>query len=396
MRRLLDDTGNLIDLYMHHVGESEIPHVYHLWCCISMIASIVADRVYTVKFRTSKITPNMYTILVGPSGSGKGEAIKTALKYVNDFPIVNTYVGKTTGQHLIRYMSKKDNSKIYLVNPELSSDIGSGSVADAFIKMMTKLWEGGDYGAIREGTVTSSHVMVRDPCPNWLAGTTPQWLMESITPDTVHSGAFARIAVMWGERDYDNRMWEIKYPNDYEEIVDFIRARITTMSTIEGEFEKSPEAMEREHFWYMHRHRPDSPELEAAWAREHDMSLKLAMIVSLAESDELVISKLHMSAGQKLAADAIRDLPKLMRMAKVRPETEPLKRVEDLIKKLGRVSHSHCLRTTGMTSDQLRLAIETLRQAGQVNRTAGGPKGGTVYVWIGGKRMHHTEEEDQN
>ncbi len=394
MRRLLDETGNLIDLYMHHVGESEIPDVYHLWCCLSMIAATVADRVYTTKFRTSKITPLMYTILVGPSGSGKGEAIKTALRYVNDIPRINTYVGKTTGQHLVRYISKKGHAKIYLVNPELSSDVGSGGIADAFIKMMTKLWEGGDYGVIHEGTVTSKHVTVREPCINWLAGSTPQWLMESITPDTIHSGAFARIAVMWGERDYDKRMWEIKYPDDYEEIVDFIRARVVMMSRLEGKFEKAPEALEREHYWYMHRHRPDSIELEAAWGREHDISLKLAMIVSLAESDELVIQKHHMAAGQKLAADAIRDLPRLMRMAKVRPETEPLKHVEDVIKKLTRVSHSHLLRTTGMTSDQLRLAIETLKQAGQITRTAGGPRGGTIYVWVGGKRMPMMEEEE--
>jgi hypothetical protein len=394
MKSALEETGNLISLFMHHVGESEVPDEYYLWSCISMIAACAGDRVWTQKFRTARIFPNMYTILVGASGSGKGQAIKTALRLIERVPLVHRYVGKTTGQHLTRYLSKKERRVMYLVNPELSADVGSGDVAQAFMKTMTKLWEGEDYGDIHEGTVTSGHVVVKSPCLNWIAGSTLDWLMHSVRPDEVHGGAFARISVIHATRDYEKRVPEITYPPDVEEVSEHLVARLHEITMLKGQFQKTAQAIEREHYWYMQRPKPDSPQMEATWSREHDMLLKFAMVASLADNSSLVIDKHHIAAGQKLAADASRNLPRVMQAAKITPDNEMAYKIADLIKRHGRITHSHLLRTTGATADQVRSAINTLLQGKQIMRsTTETGRGGTLYAWRGVRKVEVEEEQ---
>jgi len=169
------------------------------------------------------------------------------------------------------------------------------------MKTMTKLWEGEDYGDIHEGTVSAGHVVVKSPCLNWIAGSTLDWLMHSVTPDEVHGGAFARISVIHAERDYEKRLPEITYPPDVDEVAEHLVARLHEITTLRGQFQKTAQAIERERYWYMQRPKPDSPQMEATWSREHDMLLKFAMVASLADNSSLVIDKHHIAAGQKLA-----------------------------------------------------------------------------------------------
>ena len=121
---ILEETKNLIRLYLHHAGDSEIPPEFHLWCCVSMIAACVANRIWLEKFRGKPLYPNLYTALLGPSGIGKGEAIDTALQFVKDNPRVNVYNGKASPQHLIARLGKPvraDDGKLILESADRKS-----------------------------------------------------------------------------------------------------------------------------------------------------------------------------------------------------------------------------------------------------------------------------------
>ncbi|MGH7179232.1 MAG: hypothetical protein ACREJC_17780, partial [Tepidisphaeraceae bacterium] len=145
----LEQTSNLLALYLHQCGETEVPTLFHVWACLTTIAASVADRVGLEKFKGKLLAPNLYTVLIGPSGLGKGEAIDTALKFVADNKTVNAFQGKATAPYLLDYMGKKQslggkkviaNPKLFLVTPELSMSVGKGDYADAFIKFMTELY----------------------------------------------------------------------------------------------------------------------------------------------------------------------------------------------------------------------------------------------------------------
>ena len=72
MPRLLKDwlTG-----YIKYTEDSEPPQSYHIWCGIGTIAGALQRKVY-MKWGKQIIRPNLYIILIGPSGQGrKGNAI---------------------------------------------------------------------------------------------------------------------------------------------------------------------------------------------------------------------------------------------------------------------------------------------------------------------------------
>jgi hypothetical protein len=155
----LDKTRNLIALYLHTCGRSEVPAAYHLWSFLTAMAALLADRVYFTKFAHAPLRPNLYTFLIGPSGGGKGEAIDSVLQFVDIIEEASeVFEGATTGQALMEHLGErksKDNKErrgaILLVHEELSMDVGEGPIAAAFIKHMMGLYKGVLGKALKSG-----------------------------------------------------------------------------------------------------------------------------------------------------------------------------------------------------------------------------------------------------
>ena len=104
---------HFLNLYMHMIGRSEVPRRFHFWSCMSLLAACVADRVWVKADIATKIYPNLYVFLVGPSGSGKEQAIKVVLKLVAEQQSkVNPYAGKMTGPAMWEYLSKSGESEV--------------------------------------------------------------------------------------------------------------------------------------------------------------------------------------------------------------------------------------------------------------------------------------------
>src|ERR1035437_3810291 len=103
---VLNETRNFLALYHHHCGTNEIPKQYHTWACLSLLAACAGDRLWFEKMPGDKLHANMYTILVGPSAIGKGEAIKRAAKFLQPYTDrVNVFQGKATAPALIEEFS---------------------------------------------------------------------------------------------------------------------------------------------------------------------------------------------------------------------------------------------------------------------------------------------------
>ena len=88
--RILERTTNLIDLYLHSRGEDDVPYYFHFWCCISAIGAAVGNRVFFHRVRERPLYPNMYVILIGESGVGKGRAIDLVEDLLRDISAVLT------------------------------------------------------------------------------------------------------------------------------------------------------------------------------------------------------------------------------------------------------------------------------------------------------------------
>ena len=64
-----------IDTYLKYTKGTPTPSIFRLWSAITAVSGAVERRVW-VETGKGKLYPNLYTLLVGPPGSGKSQAIK--------------------------------------------------------------------------------------------------------------------------------------------------------------------------------------------------------------------------------------------------------------------------------------------------------------------------------
>jgi hypothetical protein len=387
----LAETTDLIELYKHHVGIREVPSTFDEWACISIIAAAVGNRVWYEKFTGKRLCPNLYVVLLGPSACGKGIAIDDAtLPYVAHAPIVNHYRGKTTAAFLIDLIGKVQrhgggyapNSCLYLITPELSLSVGSGPLADEFIKMMTELFTGGDY-TFQHGTRTRGNVIVTGHNINWFAGSTEEWFVGALTKDAIEGGALGRIAVI--KEDYkDMRIPEPRRSDDYEEIRTHIRARIYNLLGAAGPFTITEKARTLHEQWYMDRRLPaQGAGMMPTWKRQDDLILKLAMISSLSYGrHDLVITGDDFTRGEQLSYKALEAAPYLISLASSTPETAGLHLVREAIYRAGEIQKqalTRLLGRRGILSPKVQEFVRQLIEEGVVEEGVTGR--GTWYRW---------------
>lgn len=315
-----DETENILELYMYLAGKSEVPDTWHKWTCISIVAACLSDRVFYRKLAHKVLPPNMYTMLVGSSGLGKGAAIDFGLQFFH--PRMNLLYGGATKQALIDRMTKDQEleeeeiagSKIFIVHDELGEAVGTGAIADSFIKAMTG-WYGQTSMAFEENTrMHGRKVLSEPPCINWLAGTTHEWLKDSIDVKAMLSGFFGRVCTIPGECDYSKRIYRQTTPLDYDIVKQYLQERFYELTFLEGEFQMLPAAQEIDEYWYMNRPNPEE-EMAPFWRREHALVLKLAMIMSACDSLDRTIQPTHIVQAQDLIAEVKEYMPVVIEKA---------------------------------------------------------------------------------
>jgi hypothetical protein len=387
--RKLDQTLDFIELFTHHVGTREVPEAFDMWTAISLIATSVGNRVWYEKFEGKKLTPNMFIVLMGPSACGKGVAIDDGLDYVSHIPLVNMYRGKVTAAYMVDRLSssrkKWGSALLYLVTPELSLSVGSGHLADEFVKMMTELFTGGNY-EFQHGTRTSGNVTFSGHCINWFGGSTKDWFIQALSKEAIEGGALGRIVVV-REPYRDIRIPRPTRSPDFPELRRHLQARVYNLLYASGPFHMTEKAEALQDQWYMDRNRPDegSP-LLPSWRRQDDLVLKLAMICSLSSGrSELVITGDDFTRARNLSDTALKSAEYLIPLASSTKETEGYHYVKDAIKRAHRIQRqalTKMMARRGLMGPKVQEFIVQLKEEGEVEEVVTGRT--TWYKWMKG------------
>ena len=276
--------------YMFAQGTSKVPSDYHWWCAVSTIAACVANRVWAFK-GAERIQPNLYTLLIGPSGIGKGSAIKEALRLINGIEGINPIPGKITGPFLMDYLSGRHAAKgappnlIYLVCEELAFSFTEGQQARDLVKTLVALY-GGNVGDMPfyDGTRTGGLIAMKRACINFLAGTTEEWLVQALPSDTVAGGFSRRIVAVDREHTDVEQLAYPVYPKERDSILATLKARCVRLTQLEGEMYVTADAVLRYEEWFYERPKLEDldPLLHPWWSTQDELAYKLAMLFALA------------------------------------------------------------------------------------------------------------------
>jgi hypothetical protein len=374
---IFDTTENILDLYLHAVGRTNIPMSWHKWTCISMVAAALADRVGIRWFHHKPLAPNLYVMLIGPSGTGKGVAIDFGMQFKHER--MNILYGQATDRSLFDRMSapaepgKVSNSKIFVVQDELAQAVGHSSIANSYIKAMTA-WYSTTSGEIEENTRTHGRKVIEDAiCVNWLSGTTVEWLQDAMDYKAMMSGGFGRICTIPGTYNYEERVYRPEPVLEYDVIIKYLQERFEELACcMEGEFEMLPAAAEIDEYWFHNRDKPAAG-MEPFWMREHAMVLKLAMIMSACDSMDRIIRVKHINQAQDLVHIVGKYMPVVIEQSAKGGLVTVQDRAMDLIGKskygVTRTNLLRYLSRWGLKAKEVNQVIENLMEMGRVETT---------------------------
>lgn len=394
--KILTQTTNLFSLYRYICGKSEVPETYNFWGLVSLIAAAVEDRVWYQKFKHEQLYPNLFIMLVGPSGLGKGVALSQLVRLAENSTNINKWRGRVTAAHLIDHLGKTTtdewgqqclaNPKLWLIMDELQNDISPNpKMVEDFIFFMTEIYTASNY-RIDTGTRTSGYVSIEKPIVNWLAGTTEADLRELMNTRLLRSGFTARCCFIFGEYDFNKRYEDIIYPDDYEEVFQHLCARIWMLQQLEGPLGITSTAKMELGLWYRTRPSPDDELLYAAWKRNHDLILKFSTILCLSDGGELIIQHKHIIKAQAMLNVVNEHYSRMVEAAVETRTTKPTNQMGKFLAEKGKIDHTSVLRyfraKRGMNARQVKEAVNELMQDGCI-KLEYGPKGGRIYHWKG-------------
>lgn len=265
------------------------------------------------------VYPNLYIVLVGPSGTRKGTAMGPAYDFLNDLGIKMS-AEATTREALIRALARSSDTQIdstgvirmhsslTIFSQELTVFLGYNNM-----QLMTDLCDW--YDCRKRWTYDTKNMGTDEIVGVWVnleGATTPALLQSTLPRDAVGSGLTARMII-----DYQPRKWKIVYVPflTKEEVLlgKKLLSDLEQISMISGEFKVTDEFMSA---WIPWR---DNYEKNPAITdirflgyldRRPMHTLKLSMIMSVSRGASMVIDVQDLAAADKLLTETERRMPR--------------------------------------------------------------------------------------
>ena len=371
--------GNWLRAYMEFTRETESPDQYHFWVACSLI-SAATRRQIKLNMNQFEVYPNLYVILVGPSGARKSNATAIGMKIASKVGI-RKFADKITGAALLKDLSEAtikfvSPTEVTLCSPILiySSELGVFLGTDAYhtgvIADLTDLYDCPSQWE-KKTIIRESEIIVA-PYVSVLAASTPQTLKDVLPIEAVGQGFTSRIIFVWGK----GRRKKVPIPTwgpEYEMLQNNLVADLKTIMTIRGQFEFSPDGWECYRQFYMNQPEPEEEfqdeKLRGYASRKATHILKLAMIVSLSDKNELVLTQTDIQSaidGIKWMEEGLGDVfAGHGRQANSQDVVRVWRQIETGSKAVGYVSHSELMRRNfhNLSAHDLASVLETLKQA---------------------------------
>ncbi len=357
-------TKNCID-YLEPLTDA--PRDFKLMASIMTLSMVIGNKIY-IQFGSQRIYPNLWLILIAPSSLYR----------------------KSTILHNCRSLVEKVNPEMILPNeitPEALLDTLQDRPVGTFIwsefagalsswersyMMGTKefLSDIFDCPSFYQRKLKSAEYTIKNPCVGIFTGTALSWFLSKIKDGDLRGGFLARFCyILPGEKNQfiaipaapdmvkANRL--VKFLNGLKDI----NYRMDT-SVIHRDYEN----WLREHEYELGKN-PEHELLSGFYSRLAIYVLKFSMIYQIALQPNPVISKDALSYAIALVEGLKKNVKKLVIEDIVfDPRERDKRRILDLIKRNGGISHSECLQLSHMDRNNFKKMVDTLIEQESIRR----------------------------
>ena len=198
-----------LDSFMEMTDNSEPPYLFRKWAGISAIASALQRKVRVELGLSLTFYPNLYVVLVGPSATGKGTAMKFASDIIEQVPTIRLSAQATSLQALIRRMKETNLTDVNVETGEQTYHSSLTIFSTEFTvflgyhnqELIAALCEWYDcHNRWTYETIARKKEEVVGVWVNLFAGTTPDAIQASLPIESIGGGLTSRIIFVVEEK----------------------------------------------------------------------------------------------------------------------------------------------------------------------------------------------------
>ena len=327
--RLLDDW---LSAYADYTEEQESPSLFHFWVGTSVLSATLERRCWIHRGYYT-LYPNLYVVLIGASARvRKTSSINIGFDlYRESIPNGTIVSQKTTPEALISIFvegfKEKGVSGGVIVSDELGVFLGGQAKNIDLMQLLTKWYDCPkhfEYHTIMRGKELMNNVYC-----SMIAGTTPQWLKDSLPPHAVGGGFTSRIIFVY--QDKPEKL--VPFPEITQEMEQLKLKLIHDLKIIarlQGQFKLTKKARDWYTDWYTEVFKPETTpnvSLDGYFGRKHDTLLKVAMCLSASKSSSLVVDEIELRMSLKALNTNEKYLPGTLRLIQMNEVGEEMEKV---------------------------------------------------------------------
>ncbi|NIS77743.1 MAG: DUF3987 domain-containing protein [Deltaproteobacteria bacterium] len=379
--------------YLEYTAHSEAPDIFHFWTGVSTIAGALRRRVW-IDQRYFQWTPNFYIFFVAPPGVvSKSTTMGIGMKLLREIEGVHFGPDAVTWQALMQSLA--DASELVtmpdgLMYPMSCITVAASELGTFFnpqdremVDVLVSLWDG-QVSTFRKSTKTQGHDVIENPWLNIIGCTTPAWVAGNFPEYMIGGGFTSRSVFVYAERKrqfvaYPSQVIESEqHIMDAEMLVD----DLDRIAQMRGEFSLSKGAVSWGTQWYKEHweNRPRhmaSEQYSGYIARKQTHIHKLAMVLSAAQRDELVIYESDLIAANTLVTALEKDMIKVFDQVGTKENAEQMKEVLTLIraaKEIDRQKVWQMMMYKFRSHDEFEMCLSGLINSGYITQKSDGTK----------------------
>ena len=314
-----------LQAYIQYASNSEAPTYMHFWSGVSAIAGALRRKVW---FDMGHFAwyPNFYIIFVAPPGIvAKSTTSGIAMNLLRQIPGVKFGPDVVTWPALVTCFAESTEAFEYEndFHPMSCLTLESsefGNLLDPtdrqMVDLLVHLWDG-KQGEFKKSTKNNGSDEVSNPWINIIACTTPSWIAGNFPEYMIGGGFTSRCVFVYA----DQKAKLVPYPKmemcyDRPSMEKGLVEDLCRIGELKGCYELTANALEWGIEWYHSHWKNKPPHLDddrfgGYLARKQSHLHKLAMILAAAGSDELKITKEHLTIANAMVADLEKDMTKV-------------------------------------------------------------------------------------
>ena len=277
--------------------ENEAPPRFFYWAAISAISAVVKKQVW-IDRHFYHLYPNTYVFLVAKSGMKKGVPINVARKLVEKVDATRIISGRNSMPQVLKDLSKAFTLESGGMIKDAQAFLLSGELAAFFVKdpdaltVLTDLHDTYAYEKFWTNSLKGTGIdKLIKPCITLLGATNEDHFSDAVPLNAIGGGFIARTFIVFSlERGKLNSLTE--KPKKIVDI-DGLSKYLKVISQVNGEFVWTDASKKTYDIWYYKFMGSEGTDSTGTNNRIGDQIIKVAMILSLAESTNLILKESH-------------------------------------------------------------------------------------------------------